>query len=87
MLSTKGQLKLAQFNKREAQEAKAIVVQKMTSFKLVLGASVCTVIGVAAPNRRHEIAPRTISRGFCSRTAGVMIAWTRKVMIRPLCAE
>ena len=41
--------------------ANAMVDQKITSFKLVLGARVCGVIGVAVPNRLHEIAPSTIS--------------------------
>ena len=41
--------------------ANAIVDQKITSFRLVLGTSVCAVIGVAVPNRRHEIAPSSIS--------------------------
>src|SRR6266851_8959310 len=41
--------------------AKAIVDQKMTSLRLVLGINVACVIGVAEPCRRHEIAPSTIS--------------------------
>src|SRR6185436_11283704 len=41
--------------------AKAIVDQKMTSLKLVLGTMASAVSGVADPNRIHEIAPSTIN--------------------------
>src|SRR5689334_9582001 len=41
--------------------ANAIVDQKITSFKLVLGTSACGVSAVADPCIRHAAAPRTIS--------------------------
>src|SRR5882672_10624440 len=41
--------------------AKAIVDQKMTSFRLVLGITVSGVIGVAAPKRYQDTAPSTIN--------------------------
>src|SRR5262249_20508655 len=49
--------------------AKAIVDQKMTSFRLVLGANASGGIGVADPNRLHEAAPRTITT-----PAGIQLA-------------
>src|SRR5215468_10975372 len=41
-------------------KAKAIVDQKITSFKLVLGIRDCASIVVADPKRAHDTPPRTI---------------------------
>src|SRR5438552_12719661 len=49
--------------------AKAIVDQKITSFRLVLGTKASGGIGVADPKRLHDTAPRTMSR-----PAGIQLA-------------
>src|ERR1043166_3596631 len=49
--------------------AKAIVDQKMTSFKLVLGTNAWAPIGGADPNRLHDTAPSTMSTA-----AGIQLA-------------
>src|SRR5262249_24790168 len=49
--------------------ANAIVDQKTTSFRLVLGTNAVALIGVADPKRRHETRPSTISS-----SAGIQLA-------------
>src|ERR1700730_9372448 len=50
-------------------KANAMVDQKMTSFRLVLGTNVCAPSGVADPNRFHDTAPSTMRTA-----AGIQLA-------------
>src|SRR5262245_4297735 len=79
-------------------KAKAIVDQKITSLRLVLGVTVSTVIGVAAPKRIHDTTPIAISssaaaqpvtapRLFSHLPTSRPTTFIVTVMIRPIIAK
>src|SRR6185436_13901555 len=63
--------------------ANAIVDQKITSLRLVLGTNAPASIGVADPKRLHEIAPRTKSAPAGIQAASAPTLLSHLPMFRP----